>query len=527
MYDIIVVGGGHNGLTCAAYLARAGHQVLVLEANPKVGGFCMTDEMPGAPGFRMNTYVIDMLFTSASPSVADELDLSRHGLQWISPDPHNTYLGPDGTTFALWRDLGRTCESIARISRRDADYYESFMKPIMDLTHALVPYLQDHPTRPSPRTLASMVKRVVKSRRNLLPGARLLMSTPMQIIEGFEREELRAFFAMNCLTGSFRPLDEPANTTLFLYFAGAHLFPIQRPAGGAGAFAEALANYIRAHGGEVRTDVPVHRILTEGGRATGVVLHSGEKIDARQVVAATDPTSLYTKLLDSSVVPSKVQTEVSRFQVLANNISHFKGDIALARRPRFPRHPLPENEFAGFTIAPDLKTIEEMQAASFRGQLPDRVGGAYAAIPSIADRSLVPDGSEGEVVYIFMGTVPYALSDGTDWADAKKDYLDKIVVLLDEYAPGLADDVLASHAGSPRDFNQPWVHKGSSRGVDVVGSQIGPWRPSPLLSGYRTPIGGLWQTGHGTHPISGVSGWSGRTAARSLLKASGGKRRSV
>lgn len=218
MYDVIVVGGGHNGLTCAAYLARAGKKVVVLEANPQVGGFVVTDDLPGAPGFRMNTYAIEFPFRDIRPSVVDELDLARHGLRWTHPDPHNTHLGPDGTSFSLYRDLDRTCESIALLSRRDAEYYRSWMKPVMDITYAAIPYLLDHPTRPSPKTVASLLLRLAKGRKNLLPGARILLSSPLQILEGFEREELKAFFAMNVVTGAFRPLDEPLNTSIFMYF---------------------------------------------------------------------------------------------------------------------------------------------------------------------------------------------------------------------------------------------------------------------------------------------------------------------
>ena len=241
MYDVIIVGGGHNGLTCAAYLARAGRRVLVLEANAELGGFVVSGDVPGAPGFRMNTFGFEFPFVALKPSVVDELELSRYGLRWTRPDPHNTYLSPQGTQFSLYRDLNKTCQSIARLSKKDAETYGELMTTLMACADAGIPYLADHPTRPSARTVLELARRARKQRRHLLPGTRLLLQTPLEIMDGFERDELKAFIAMNVATGSFRPLDEPMNTSILAYFALLHLVPLHRPVGGAGAFVDALA----------------------------------------------------------------------------------------------------------------------------------------------------------------------------------------------------------------------------------------------------------------------------------------------
>ena len=170
MNDVIVVGGGHNGLTCAAYLARAGKRVLVLEANDQVGGFMVSGEVPGAPGFRMNTYAFEFPFVKLRPSVVQELDLARYGLRFTAPDPHNTYLSPEGTQWSMYHSLERTVESIARLSRRDAAYYEQIMRSLFDVAYAGMPYLADHPTRPTARTIMSLLSGLAKRRKGLLPG---------------------------------------------------------------------------------------------------------------------------------------------------------------------------------------------------------------------------------------------------------------------------------------------------------------------------------------------------------------------
>ncbi len=516
-HDVIVIGAGHNGLTCAAYLAKAGKRVLVLEANKQVGGFCLTEEVPGAPGYRMNTYGIEFPFTMIRPSVVDELDLSRHGLEWVYPDPHNTYLGPEGTSWSMFHDLDRTCESIARLSQHDADYYKRLMQPIMALTHTILPYLMDHPTRPGMRTIASLIRRAVKHRKSLLPGARIMMMSPLQIINGFEREEIKAFFATSTVTGTFQEIEEPLNTGIFLYFAMMHLYPLQRAVGGSGAFTDALAACVRAAGGEVRTSAPVQRVIVRDGRARGVVLQNGEELQASEIVSSTDPTSLFTRLIEKASVPPIVQDEVRLMQVAGNGISHFKADLALSRRPSFPRHALPEDHFGGITIAPSVDFIQRLQAANRRGEIADKVP-FFMAIPSVLDRTMVPPGSQGDVAYIWCGAVPHTLSGGRTWPDHKPFYLDKVLDHIEEYSPGLRESIIGVHTNSPAEFNQPWVYRGSSRALDLIPSQTAMWRPSPSLAGYRTPIHGLWLTGHGTHPMSGYNGWPGRNTARTMLK---------
>jgi beta-carotene ketolase (CrtO type) len=522
MYDVLIVGGGHNGLTCAAYLARAGKRVLVLEANPIVGGFTVTEDIPGAPaGYRMNTYAIEFPFVDIKPSVVHELGLERFGLRFTAPDPNNTYVSPGGTQFSNYHSLDRTCDSIAHLSRKDAGAYRRLMTSLTSLLDVGLPYLSDHPTRPSAATLAEIVGHAARHRKRLVAAARMLLQSPMEIIQEFEREEVRAWLAMNVATGSFRPLDEIANTSILVYFAFNHKYQIRRPVGGAGAFVRALVACVRSHGGEVRASAPVARVVVSSGRTTGVVLRSGEEIHAAQVVGAIDPTSLFG-LIEPSALSTSLRAEVDRMLVLSSGVSHFKADVAVSRRPTFPNHAVTSDMLAGLSFAPDVAYVNRLMDCIKRGELAEELP-FYIAAPSVLDRSLVPDGSAGESIWIWVGAVPLKLADGREWAQVKAGYFDRIVDLIEQYSPGFRESILGARISSPDDFNDPWAHKGSSRAVDLIPSQMGPWRPSPSLAGYETPeIEGLWRSGHGTHPMSGTSGWPGRLTARAMLKSQRG-----
>jgi beta-carotene ketolase (CrtO type) len=525
MYDVIVVGAGINGLTCAAYLAKAGHRVLVLEANPHVGGFVITEDTPGAPaGYKINTYAIEFPFADMNPSVARELDLARFGLRFVGVDPNNTYVGPNGTQFSLYHSLDQTCASMAKISRNDAETWRRLMTSLFPLLDVGLPYLSDHPTRPSAATLAEIAKQAAKHRKRLLPASRILLQTPNEILRDFESEEIRTWLAMNIATGSFRDLDEVANTSILLYFAANHQYLIRRPVGGAGAFTNTLVDCIKHYGGEVRTSAPVSRIEVSNGRTTGVTLQSGEEIRAERVVGAIDPTSLFTKLVEPSAISASLRDEVDRMLVLSSNVSHFMVGMAVSRRPTFPKNNITPDMMGGLTFVPSVDYVQRLMTSIKAGRLADELP-FYIGIPSIADRSLVPEGSEGESLWVYIGAVPLTLADGRSWQDVKQGYYEHFVDLVEGYSPGFRDSILGAKICSPDDFNVEWTYKGSSRAVDLIPSQIGPWRPSPSLAGYDTAeIEGLWRSGHGTHPMSGTSGWPGRLTARTMLKQARGSR---
>jgi len=289
-YDVAVVGGGHNGLVCAAFLAQAGKRVIVLEARDIVGGFCTTEEtVPEAPGFKMNR----PRWTTSSPTspiggrrpravpLRAAVDHPRPVLQ-LPP--------ADGPAISFWRDHHRTVEEIRRLSRRDALRYDRFVTCMKDFWYTAAPYLQGHPKRVAPGTILELTKRLAKTRKSMGTALRILMSSPGAVIEEwFTREEVKA--ALGCYSvASMGTLDEPGSGIVLSVMAVMHHWGARRPVGGNGAFTQALAAAATAAGVEIRTGAPVAEILLGGDRATGVVTLTGETIRAGEIVAAIDPT---------------------------------------------------------------------------------------------------------------------------------------------------------------------------------------------------------------------------------------------
>ena len=258
--------------------------------------------------------------------------------------------------FSNYHSLDQTCESIGKLSKKDAEVWRRLMTSLRSLLDVGLPYLPTIRRGRARQRSAEIAGHAARHRKSLLPAARILMQSPMEILQEFETEAMRTWLGMNVATGSFRPLDEIANTSILVYFAFNHKYKIRRPVGGSGAYVQALVDCIESYGGEVRTSAPVERILVSGGRTTGVALHSGEEIRADKVVGAIDPTSLFTKLIEPSELSASLREEVDRMLVLSSNVSHFKVDMAVSRRPTFPGHQVTDGMLAGLTFVPTSRT---------------------------------------------------------------------------------------------------------------------------------------------------------------------------
>lgn len=520
-YDVIVVGGGSNGLTCAAFLARAGRRVLVLEAAPVLGGFSTTEELaPNAPGFRFNKHAIDLFSCMIPRSVIDDLDLRRYGFRTVATDPYATYLGPDGESIAQWRDISRTQREIARFSRRDAERYGRFAQILGDAWNAFLPYLQGHPTRVRPVTLAELIWRATRARRSLGPALRVLLSSPAQVLEEwFERDELKVILGTWAAATGQVSLDTPGSAAGMAMAVLSHRWGCYRAVGGMGAVTDALAACARAHGGELRTGAPVRSVVVEGGRAVGVELSGGEVVRASEVIGAVDPATLFDELVDPSLLPDAARDQLRAMSICERNITYFTGHAALSARPSLPRHGRDEELLrAGYQmLVPSYQSLNAALAAAERGEIPDEIP-IWLSFPSICDRSLVPPTSDGETLYFMTPVTPYSLSNGNDWEHEKQRWFDRTLDTVEQYAAGVKDSIIDTAAVSPVDMSR-WTTKGHACHIDMTLSQMGPWRPTPELSGYRTPIDGLWQVSAGSHPLPSVNGWAGRTAARTVLRA--------
>jgi beta-carotene ketolase (CrtO type) len=493
----------------------------VLEAAPLVGGFSTTEELaPEAPGFRFNKHAIDLFSCMIPRSVIDDLELRRYGLRTVVTDPYATYLGPDGESIAQWRDLERTQREISRFSRRDAERYGRFAQLLGDAWNAFLPYLQGHPKRVAPKTIAETIRRAAKARKSLGPALRILVSSPAQVLEEwFERDELKVILGTWAAATGQVSLDTPGSAAGMAMAVLSHRWGCFRAIGGMGAVSEALAACVRAHGGSIRVDAPVRSVVVERGRAVGVELADGDVVRADDVVAAVDPATLFGRLLEPSLLPDDTRDELRGMTICNSNITYFTGHAALSSRPRLLRHGRDEELLrAGYQmLVPSYATLRQSLDCAARGIIPDEIP-IWASFPSICDRSLVPDGSDGETLYFMTPVTPYDLADGSDWEAAKQPYFDKSLATIEQYATGVRGSVIGTHAVSPVDMSR-WTTKGHACHIDMTLAQMGPWRPTPALSGYATPIESLWQVSAGSHPLPSVNGWAGRTAARTLLRA--------
>ncbi|MBV9783828.1 MAG: NAD(P)/FAD-dependent oxidoreductase [Acidisphaera sp.] len=519
-HDAIVIGGGHNGLTCAAYLARAGKRVLVLERRHIVGGAAVTEEV--VPGFRFS--VFSYLMSLLHPKVIADLDLRRHGFVVLpATDMFGPLPGGDGIIFS--DDVARTQRHFSRFSRRDAAIYPEFDRYLMESVAVMRKLLLATPPDPSCRSWRAFRRTAAFLWEYRRYGGRLFrlvdlltMSADDYLSEWFESTHVKAVLAYYCGIGTFVGPKSPGSAYVVMHHlmgehAGAGGWGFVR--GGMGAISDAIAAAAREKGAEIVTGAEVVGIDTRDGRATGVSLADGSRHEADVVVSNVSAKLTYLRMLKREQLPAELVRDVESYRTYS---TAFKINIACERLPQYTGF---RPEEAGFDyptythIGPSIEYLERAYDDAKYGDM-SRNPFITPVTPTHVDDTLAPPGKH--VVNLFGGHAPYSLRDG-DWTTRREELVGNVLRVIDEHAPGFSDGIIGMQVLTPPDIE---AKIGSPHGHIFHGElqidQLFWARPAPHWADYRTPIRNLYLCGSSAHPGGGVGAVVGHNAAREILR---------
>jgi beta-carotene ketolase (CrtO type) len=535
IYDVVVIGAGHNGLVCAAYLLKAGYRVLLLEKRSIPGGAATTEElMPKeAPHFQFNRCAIDHEFIFLGP-VLQELGLAQYGLEYLFCDPTVFCPHPNGQYFLAHRSLAQTCAEIARYSPRDAEKYGEFIRYWSVLMEAIQP-LFNVPPQAILEILGSYDRRrlqqiwaIAGSKNKALDFIRTMISSPEDLLnEWFDSEIVKAPLArLAAEIGA--PPSQKGITAGMMMMAMRHDPGMARPKGGTGALTNALVKLVQAKGGTILTDQTVKRVLVEKGTAIAVEVADGKIFKAAKgIISNLDARRLFLQFVEPGAIEAAdphLRERVER-RLINNNETILKIDCALSELPRFERFTQDESHLMGtILIADSMLHVEQAHALTILGQIPDSNPSLYLDIPTLLDPSMAPPGKHTLWIEFFA---PYQIAgaegtglNGTGWTEELKNKVaDRVIDKLADYAPNLKAAILARHVESPAELAERLgSYKGNYYHLDMTLDQMMFLRPLPEIANYQTPIKNLYLTGAGTHPGGSISGMPGRNCARVFLK---------
>jgi phytoene dehydrogenase-like protein len=519
--EVVIIGGGHNGLVTAFYLAKAGFKPLVLERRPRPGGAAITEEFH--PGFRCST-----LAHSAGPlrpDIARDMQLEKHGLQLITPEVAVSALSPDGRALVLYRDTRKAAEQIADFSQKDAAKYPEFQASLTKMSRVIGQALElappniDHPTKGDLWGMLNTGRSIRKLGKKDM--YRLLRWGPMAVAdlaaEFFETELLRATIAARGVFGTFLGPWSAGSSLVLLIRAAADSHPAGAPwfaAGGMGALSQAMVSAATQCGAEVRCAAEVIQIRVKDGTATSVVLSNGEEITAKATISNADPKRTLLKLVDPSYLSPDFVMKLQHYR-MPGTVA--KVNLALSGLPTFPAlNGAGAEALKGrIHIGPEIDYLERAFDESKYGNF-SKQPCLEVTIPTLIDPALAPEGQH--VMSIYMQYAPYKLKNG-DWESQRVALGDTVVRTLSQYAPKLPELILSHQIITPQDLEDTFgLTGGHIFHGELALDQFFTMRPLLDWAHYRTPIKNLYLCGSGTHPGAGLTGGSGANAAREILK---------
>ncbi len=521
-YDVVVIGGGHNGLVAAAYLARSGRSVLVLERRELVGGCAVTENV--WPGFRVSTaaYLVSLLHDR----VIRELELPRFGFQVDAKDPAFFSPFPDGRYMFMWQNQKETLEEIAKLSRRDAARYPAYEDHLDRLARVVESLLLVTPPDFPPGSVGDVLQYFkLAARVGRLAGKDLAglvkvftQSASDFLDEWFESEQLKVTLATDGVIGANGGPRSPGTAYILLHHCMGGvggkrgLWGFAR--GGMGAISEALAASAKSRGATIRTGASVEEILVRDGEAHGVVLEGGEELEARTVVSGLDPRRTFLHLLRERDLPGEFVSAIRAFRCAGTSL---KLNFALAGLPNFkalPGAPGPQHR-ATMHICPSIEYVERAWDDAKYGR-PSQRPLLELTIPTSYDPSLAPPGKH--IMGAFVQYAPYRLRE-SDWENARDSFADRVVNLIEEYAPNIRSIIIDRQVLTPLDLEQTFgLTGGNIFHGEMNLDQMFVLRPVAGWARYRTPVRGFYLCGSGAHPGGGVTGAPGYNAARQILK---------
>ena len=516
LYDVVIVGGGHNGLVAANYLGRAGKKVLVVERRDILGGACVTEEF--FPGARFSSCAF--IQAVLRPKIIDELELtSRFGLEMYAPDPQGFALFDDASHIFLWQDVDKTLKQLEKIAPEDAKgllRFGSRLRRFGDLTSQW--------TLGTPPTRSEMIRQFEEAGEEELLNEFLFGSTRDLLARYFTSDQVRGFYTFFGIVSIWGGPSTPGTGYLFGYHASGEFEGTfgrwAFPKGGMGSITAALARGARAYGAEILTGAPVLEIVVSGGRAQGVKLEDGRAFRAKIVMSNADPKRTLGKLVPQKALSSEFRGKVGRIDVrgtmarlhlLIDELPQYIGFDSAKAGPQHRGHAI---------LGGSEERFEEAYAAMLRGVFPDQFP-LEVIIQSVTDDTLTPLGRHAMILGV--QNLPFELAEG-DWDSRKEEFRERVFESLFKFAPNLRDHILGCHVITPLDLERTYgITGGNIFHVAMTVEHMFNNRPLPELSGYRTPVPGLYLCGAGTHPGGGVIGAPGHNAAQVVIGDLDGK----